>query len=159
MARNYNPRRVKIHRSYSVSEVEKLFDVHPHTVKRWIAIGLPLIEKRRPYLFHGTALRAFIAARKPVKRPLRAGEMYCVACRGARCPDGGFAEYRARSATGGTLVGLCPTCGREIFRRARRADLSAVCGPLDLILSEPERRLEDCENYPSNVDFAKDGQS
>jgi excisionase family DNA binding protein len=101
-----------------VSEVAKLFGVHKHTVSRWITSGLPLIEQRRPYLIHGTDLRAFLAARQPAKQPLRPGEIYCVRCRSPKRPDGDVADLIPRSATIGDLIGICPACGGTIHRAA-----------------------------------------
>ena len=86
MARRYNVRRVKIHRSYSVAEVARLLDVSKLTVMRWIARGLPLIERKRPYLIHGSDLRAFLLANRPARQPCGPGEMYCLRCRAPRRP-------------------------------------------------------------------------
>ena len=36
-----NPRRVKVHRNYTVEEVAKLFQVHKNTVRDWLKVGLP----------------------------------------------------------------------------------------------------------------------
>src|SRR5438270_74434 len=110
MARRYDIRRVKIHRSYTTSEVAELLDAHKQTVARWIAAGLPLVEQKKPYLIHGTDLRAFLSARKPPKQPLRPGEIYCVGCPAPRRPDGDVADLAPRSDTTGSLIGICPTC-------------------------------------------------
>jgi hypothetical protein len=159
MARRYNSRRVKIHRAYSVSEVEKLFDVHPHTVRRWIATGLPLVDEPRPYLIHGTALRAFLSARQPRKQPLRPGEIYCVACRAPKRPDGDMAEYRSRGPSRGDLVGICPTCDRIIHRRVNLAKIDLARGDLAVEFPKPELRLIDSFAPLSNVAFRQDGQT
>src|SRR5215204_2484001 len=99
MARRYDIRRVKIHRTYSVSEVARLLRVHKHTVGRWIATGLPLIEQKKPYLTHGSDLREFLAARQPAKQPLRPGEMYCLGCRAAKRPAADMADLEAGSSS------------------------------------------------------------
>ena len=41
--RRLNPRRVKIHRCYTVEEVAKLFGAHKNTVRGWLKAGLPRI--------------------------------------------------------------------------------------------------------------------
>lgn len=130
MARRYDLRRAKIHRCYSVAEIEKLLDVHKNTVLRWISCGLTPIEAKRPLLIHGSELRAFLDARKPRKQPCRAGELYCVKCRLPKRPACDMVDYVARSSTTGTLQGICPTCESMIYRAVKRADLDAVCAGL-----------------------------
>src|SRR5947208_1860226 len=98
MARRYNVRRVKIHWSYSVSEAPKLLDVHKLTISRWIDRGPPLIEHKRPYLIHGSDLRAFLIAQQPRKQPCRAGEIYCVRCRAPKRLAGDMADYIPKTA-------------------------------------------------------------
>ena len=57
--RNPNPRLAKIHRSYSVDDVSRLFKIHKNTVRNWLRQGLEPIDDQRPTLrskFHlGTA--------------------------------------------------------------------------------------------------------
>ena len=69
-ARRANPNRVKQHRSYSVDELARCFDVHKNTVRNWQRDGLKPIDKARPILFHGAAVRDFLASRNSNrKRP------------------------------------------------------------------------------------------
>jgi hypothetical protein len=48
-----NPRRVKIHRTYTVNEAAMLFRVHKNTVCTWLKSGLRPIDSRRPILILG----------------------------------------------------------------------------------------------------------
>jgi hypothetical protein len=48
MARRFNYRRVKIHHSYTISELSALIGAHKHTIGRWIAAGLKTTDARRP---------------------------------------------------------------------------------------------------------------
>jgi hypothetical protein len=153
MARRYDIRRVKIHRSYTPSEVAKLLDAHKHTVGRWIACGLPLIERKRPYLIHGADLRTFLAARQPRKQPLRPGEMYCLGCRASKRPAGDMADLVPRSVTTGTLVGICPTCDRLMHRAVSLGAVDNARGDLALTLQMPEQRIDDMSGALLNVGF------
>ncbi len=121
MARRHNPRRVKIHRSYNVSEAAKLLGVHKHTVARWIKSGLPLVEQKRPFLIHGSDLRDFLKAQQPRKQPCRPGEIYCVGCRAPKWPAGDMVERISKTPTTVLLRGICPTCGRLIHRLSKAA--------------------------------------
>src|SRR5580700_3012894 len=103
MARRYNTQRIKIHRTYSISEAAKLLDAHKNTVGRWIGDGLPLVERKRPFLIHGADLRAYLTERQPRKQPLRPGEMYCLRCRAPKRPAGDMADLVPRSVTTGDL--------------------------------------------------------
>jgi excisionase family DNA binding protein len=143
MARWHSVRRVKIHRSYSVAEAAKLLDVHKHTVSRWIAAGLPLVVKTRPFLIHGSDLRGFLAAQQPRKHPCRAGEIYCLPCRTRKRPAGDMVAYIPKTPRKGMLRGICPTCNRLIHRVASFATLASVCGDMSVTHQPPQQRLVD----------------
>jgi excisionase family DNA binding protein len=159
MARRYNIRRVKIHRTYTPSEAAKLLGVHKHTVGRWIVSGLPLIERKRPYLIHGADLRTFLAARQPQKQPLRPGEMYCLGCRTPKRPAGDMADLVGRSATTGTLSGICPTCDRLMYRAVSLGAVENACGNLAVALRMPEQRLNDMSGVLLHVGYKQDTTS
>jgi hypothetical protein len=154
MARRYNIRRVKIHRTYTPTEVGKLLNVHKHTVGRWIASGLPLIERKRPYLIHGADLRRFLAERQPRKHPLRPGEMYCLRCRAPKRPAGDMADLIRRSAATGTLTGICPTCDGMMHRAVSLGAIERACGDL-AVRRMPEQRLNDRSGALPNVGFMR----
>jgi hypothetical protein len=46
--RHPNPRLAKIHRSYSVEEIARLFEIHKNTVRAWLRQGLQAIDGSRP---------------------------------------------------------------------------------------------------------------
>jgi hypothetical protein len=80
-----NPRRVKVHRSYTVEEVAGLFRVHKNSVRNWLTEGLQKIDDRRPILILGRELAGFLHARRERRRQrCRAGELYCFRCRAPR---------------------------------------------------------------------------
>lgn len=155
MARRYDCRRVKIHRSYSVTEIEKLLGVHKNTVLRWMTLGLNPIERKRPLLIHGSDLRAFLNSRKPRKQPCRAGEIYCVKCRVPKRPACDMVDYVARSPTAGSIQGICPACQSMIYRVVKRANLDTVCAGLDVSHKGAEERIVDCPAPSLNSDFTK----
>src|SRR5215468_536265 len=111
-ARRPNPRRVKIHRSYTVEEVASALGLHKNTVRRWVAGDLKPIDDRRPTMFRGVDVVEFLQKRRTVsKRPCAPGQMYCFKCRTPKNPTGSMADLEVAGPSTGRLVGICPTCG------------------------------------------------
>lgn len=155
--RAHNPRRVKIHRSYSVDEAARLFDVHKNTIREWIARGLPTIDQRRPLLILGSALAEFVKHRRlNRKSPCAPGQIYCVRCRCPQHPAGNMADYTPITATGGNLVGICPACHTLMYRRVNLAKLDAARGNLEVSLPDGARRIDESGNPSVNHDFTRE---
>lgn len=149
-----NPRRVKIHHSYTVEEVSRLFGLHRNTVRQWIKAGLPVCDDQRPLLILGSDLRAFLTRKRTVnKRPCKPGEIYCMRCRAARTPALGMADYVPLTTTSGNLVGLCSACEALMFRRVSLAKLGAVCGNLKVTHMQARAHISDSSNPSVNCDF------
>jgi excisionase family DNA binding protein len=149
-----NPRRAKIHRSYTVEEVARLYGVHRNTVRQWIKQGLPVCDDRRPTLILGAALAEFLARkRRQNKRPCKPGEVYCVRCRSPQTPALGMADYQPLTATSGNLVGLCPSCGGMIYRRVSFAQLEIAKGNLEVRLTQNLDHIADSRGPSLNCDF------
>jgi excisionase family DNA binding protein len=147
-----NPRLAKIHRSYTVEEIAKLYGVHRNTVRSWIQRGLPTIDQRRPVLVLGSHLSEYLQARRTVnKRPCEPGEMYCLRCREPRAPADGAVRYRPLTPTQGNLVGRCGCCGAGLNRRVSLAKLPQVLGGLSLVsptATEDEEQAAALEAVP-----------
>ena len=86
-SRQPNPRLAKIHRSYSVEEIARLFKVHKNTVRAWLRQGLEAIDGQRPTVARGgRSVASFPSAgRGPSARPVPAASIACRAAR-RRCP-------------------------------------------------------------------------
>jgi excisionase family DNA binding protein len=153
MAKRHNVRRVKIHRTYTIAEAAQILGAHKHTVSRWIAAGLPATDARRPLLIHGADLHAFLRGREPTKQRCEPGEFYCLGCRVPKRPALDMADYVPRTGTRGALAGICPTCGKMIYRAVSRAKLEEISGGLDITFRMAERRLGDSSEPFPNVVF------
>jgi hypothetical protein len=126
-------RLVKIHRSYTVEEAADLFGVHKNTIRAWIKVGLPVIDRKRPAVIHGLALRDFLSARRSKNRQAcLPGRLYCVRCRTPKSPAGDMADYIPISATSGNLRGICPDCDTLIHRRVNPEKIDLIRGQLDI---------------------------
>ncbi len=156
MTRRHDLRRIKIHWTYSVQEAAKLLGVHKHTVSRWIACGLPLIERKRPFLMQGSDLRGFLKARQSAKQPCGAGEIYCVRCRAPKRPAGDMVECDHKTPTTVLLTGICPTCNSLIHRVANVAALASNWAGLLVTHKLPQQRLTDSHVPSPNVAFRKE---
>jgi hypothetical protein len=140
--RHPNYRLVKIHYSYTVDEIARLFGIHRNTVREWVKRGLPTSDDKRPMLILGRELIAFLQARRlKNKRPCRPGEIYCVRCRVPRNPAGDMVEYQPVTAMLGNLVGICPNCECMMNRRVNLAKLEQVRGKLDITMPQALPRL------------------
>ena len=152
------PGRPKIHRSYTVEEIAKLFGVHRNTVRAWIARGLPTIDQRRPVLVLGRHLADYLQARRMVnKRPCGPGQIYCLRCREPRAPAGGVVCYHPLTPTQGNLVGLCGCCGAGLNRRVSMAKLAAIQGTLRVTLPQAQEHIDESPRPCLNSDFVQDG--
>jgi hypothetical protein len=138
-ARHPNPRSAKIHRSYSVEEIARLFAVHKNTVRAWLRQGLTPIDDQRPTVIRGEELRRFLAARRArAKQACGPGRIYCLPCRAPKVPAGKMADCTQTSDTTGTLLGICPDCNRMIYRRINPQKLAAVLGDLEVTVTRAQ---------------------
>lgn len=140
MTRRFDYRRVKLHRSYTITELSALIGAHKHTIGRWIAAGLKTTNAKRPFLIHGADLRAFMKSREPVRQRCQPGEFYCLGCRAPKRPALDMAAYRPRTASRGLLSGICPDCGRMIYRATTLAKTGQIAGGLDIAFPTARQR-------------------
>lgn len=132
--RHPNHRRVKIHRSYTVTEVTETLGIHKNTVRNWLKTGLVAIDSKRPTLISGKDLVTFLQNRKQKsKQQCGPGELYCVRCRAPRQPVKHKAEYLPDNDKVGNLRGGCPVCDAIMNRRVSLVKIKVVCGNLDIL--------------------------
>lgn len=152
--RHPNPRLVKIHRSYTVEEISKLFGVHRNTVREWIKRGLPTSDQKRPFLILGRDLIAFVQARrKKNKRACQPGEIYCVRCRTPKAPAGDKANYISVTGTLGNLIATCPDCKAIMNRRVSLAQLEQIRGQMNITMPQVLRHIGESVQPSVNSDL------
>lgn len=154
--RRPNPRLAKIHRSYSVEEIARLFKVHKNTVRVWLRQGLEAIDGQRPTVIRGEEIRRFLSDRRArAKRPSGPGRIYCLPCRAPKVPALQMAECVVTGDTTGTLQGICPDCDRMIYRRVNPQKIGAVRGDLEVTFTRAEVRIEDTTKPIVNCDSSE----
>jgi hypothetical protein len=140
--RRANPNRVKIHINYTARELADCLGVHKNTVRHWQRNGLTPIDGRRPSLFKGFAVRAFLVQRNSSrKRPCPVGMLYCFKCREARGPVPTTVQYVEMRPGSGNLGGICIVCGTVMHRRVRQASIHSVLPGLLVQIREASPRL------------------
>ena len=148
-----NPRLAKKHRSFTVTELADLLDVHKHTVRSWLKKGLPAIDGAKPILILGSDFQAWWShQRKAAKRPCQPGQMYCFKCREPKRPALGMVEYAATNAATGNLKAICETCGTMMHRRTRLADIAARMPDLDVQIAQAPSSIVELAHPSPNYD-------
>jgi Helix-turn-helix domain len=143
-ARNPDPRRVKIHRPYTVEELAATLGIHKHRVRRWIKQGLRAIDNRRPTVLCGRDVRAFLEGRRATaRRPGAPGEIYCFKCRVPRTPAGRVADLEVSRPSVGRLVAICETCGTMLYRRVNPTKIGVNWGNLEIAVRQGQARIAD----------------
>jgi hypothetical protein len=159
-SRRPNPRLVKIHRNYSVEDISRLFGVHKNTVRNWLQHGLAVVDDRRPTLILGRELSRFLVERqRKAKQSCGPGRIFCIACRAPKVPAGRMADCTATGPLAGSLCGICPDCGRLIYRRVNLAKIDAVRGELEITFTQPSARIGESAVPSVNCDSGEKAQA
>ncbi len=154
------PRLVKLHRSYSVAEIARLFGKHKNTVRAWIKAGLKTIDGKHPALIRGHDLREFLYAQRAAhKKHCGPGEMYCLRCREPRKPAGGMADFKPVTAALGNLIGMCSVCECIMYRRVSRAKIGLIRADLDITFMQAVRHIGETSQPSLNSYSGKEGQN
>jgi excisionase family DNA binding protein len=161
--RRFNPRRAKMHRSYTIEEVARLFGVHKQTVRHWIGAGLPVLASKRPILIHGSDLREFHEQRRQKRmQKCLPGELFCLRCRAPKRPAGDMLDYLPMTLVSGNFRGICPTCNGLIHRRVSLAQIDVAKGICIVAYPHGQQRLinksppsPDCHLAAPSSDHAK----
>lgn len=153
--RSFNPRLVKIHRTYQVVEIANLFGIHKNSVRVWIKQGLSRIDESKPYLIRGDRLRQFLEERRSKNKcKCQIDEIYCVKCRSAKKPFGNMVDYN-QSIKGGisNIMGICPDCGSRIFRRTSERTFKLIQHRFEVTIPIAQQRINAVELAIVNSDL------
>jgi hypothetical protein len=122
-------------------------------VRAWLRQGLQAIDGQRPTVVRGEEIRRFLFERRAkAKCPSGPGRIYCLPCRAPKVPALKMAECVMTGHTTGTLQGICPDCGRMIYRRVNQQKIGAVRGELDVTFTQTDARIEETTRPNVNCD-------
>ena len=143
MPKHPSPGKIKTHMIYTVWEAAEVLGLHRQTVLRWIkSKKLKADCSFKPWLIQGLDLKTFLKVRRTNgKRPSKINEIYCLPCRAPKEPAGKMAEYSQKTATTGTLAGICPDCNRLIHRFIKRDQLPKIQLHLDVTYTKANARI------------------
>ena len=139
MAKRYNIRRIKKNQSYTVEELADVVGATQATVRKWIKAGMPVLDGNRPLFVMGFQAQDFLRNRaEKAKRPLAAGELYCLGCKAPRMPLGLMADFIPSTTTSGRLKALCECCQRQVYRSISNNQKAVFSQILDIATRDTE---------------------
>lgn len=114
-----DPRRIKIHLSYTVEELARLLRCHKRSVRNWLKQGLTALnDGKRPLLIQGSVARIFLEARRQgAKRRCKPDELYCFSCRRPCLPAEDTVTVQTFDRAPAMVSASCSMCGTRMFRR------------------------------------------
>ena len=132
MPKNARLTGIKALRCYRVEEAAEVSGVSPRTIRNWIADGLPVLDGERPMLIRGDDLQDYIKGTRASRKVRTAlDEFYCLACRKARKPAGGFADCTVKDGRA-MLTAMCSVCEIVVHKPVAVARVPEIERLLDL---------------------------
>lgn len=127
MGKRANPMAVKAALTYTVEEAAQAFRKNPATIRNWIKDGLPVMSSRKPYLMSGAALREYLRKKyHTAKRPLAAGELYCLHCKKGQKPVDMTVSLSQIGPKTSLLRGACDACDGTATRMVSQSQIDEL---------------------------------
>ena len=138
--RRVDPRRIKIHRSYTVEQLAQLLGCHKNSVRLWLKQGLETLDDgKRPLLIQGSVARQFLETRRRSrKHRCQLHELYCLRCQEPRAPEALRAHYLVIPGQADLMSADCSVCAARMFKRVADNSLAALEQSLELKICEGE---------------------
>ena len=123
--RTFNTRLIKRDYSYDIKELSEVLGVHVRTAREWIKSGLPLIDKTRPFMMHGSEIIAFLKDKQTKrKQACKINEFFCFKCRLPRHVSEGLIDIKIKYPNRLQLMGTCSTCSTKVFKAGSVSKIS-----------------------------------
>jgi len=127
MTRRLTPSRIKSNRNYTVIDVSEMLGVHPKTVRKWIRVGLPVVDTKRPLLINGADLKVHLMQkRRAILFDCEKHEMCCFQCKEATKPSIESVLFIAKPAGMAHMTGVCEECGCRMNKYVSWRDVNEI---------------------------------
>ena len=154
--RTYNPRWVRTGLSYTVQDIAEIYGVHKNTVLHWIKDGLPIIDRKKPYLIYGSELAEYLRKKQAGrKQKCKPDEFFCFKCRAPRKAWENVANILIRNESKLSISGLCTVCDTPVHRAGSVKKLMEY-QKIFSIQTIQEARITDSPSPIVNSDMRKD---
>lgn len=135
MPKKYNSNLIKSYRSYSVSDVARLFKeqkLHEQTIRWWIKSGkLACFYDGRKALIYGAILKDYIMKNNDSLKKGNLGfkEIKCFKCQKINKPLDDCVYTKTNNLGCPQVFGVCPNCGNKfhkIFKKGSEENIQSV---------------------------------
>lgn len=156
MFKKYDHRLVKSYKSYTLSEISRLYKadhLHIQTIRAWINNGeLDSFNDGNKYLIYGAVLKEFLFKRnKSARRSLQFIEFLCCKCKQINRPLEDTILSAVIKKNGSILAtAMCPNCASEMnrFYKCSEIDKIFTCFQIE---ADALRVLSDTSNSASKI--------
>lgn len=129
---------IKAFQCYTIEEAAEVTGVSPRTIRKWIEDGLPVMNGSRPSLVRGDDMRGHIKAQRANRSvKTRIDTFYCMRCRAAWRPAGGWADCEIRNGRA-KLTAFCGVCETVVSKPVAKSRIPEISQTLDLEITQHE---------------------
>lgn len=141
-------RAIRLTKTYTVAELAAATNKTEGTMYDWVSRELPTIDSRKPLMFHGSDVKAWLEKRWGDRGcKLALGESYCVKCKRARQPLPQTVRFEARPNGSMNATAPCPVCSTPMNKALKASDVAAFQNALASDVEE-EQRFDESDTSP-----------
>ncbi|MFN3765193.1 MAG: tyrosine-type recombinase/integrase [Aliihoeflea sp.] len=141
-------RAIRVTKTYTVAELAAATNKTQGTIYDWVSQGLPTIDARKPLMFHGSDVKAWLDKRWGGRRnKLALGELPCMGCKKARQPLPQTVRFEARPNGSMNAKAPCPVCSSPMNKALKASDVAAFQNVLGSDVEE-EKRFDESDTSP-----------
>ena len=141
-------RAIRVTKTYTVAELAAATNKTEGTIYDWASRGLPTIDSRKPLMFHGSDVKAWLDKRWGDRGcKLALGESYCVRCKKARQPLPQTVRFEAWPNGSMNAKAPCPVCSAPMNKALKASDVADFQNALAGYVEE-QQRFDESDTSP-----------